>query len=173
MRTRNQRGMTLVELLIGMAVTSLVLIGLAGVLNTVAGRYQDWVDRVGSASTGLGLAASIQADSHRFIACQKPQSVNPYELDLCTPGNSSPVVRYTISGPQQPWTINRTEGGSSASFLARGLGPTRPTFWVDCLPQSAGVASGHIHLYDFRQDGRNIENFSVYYRTPGPGSCPP
>lgn len=169
---RDQRGMTLVELLVGMAVTSIILIGLAGVLYPVSGRYQAWVDRVSTASAGLGLAGSIQADSHRLIACSLPQNGNKYELDLCVPGEPAAVVDYTISGGSAPWTISRTDGAGSSTFMARGLGPTRPWFKVDCLPATSGVASGHIHLYDFRQDGRSTENYSVYYRAPGPGSCP-
>jgi prepilin-type N-terminal cleavage/methylation domain-containing protein len=174
MNWRSQRGMTLVEVLVGMVVTSIVLIGLTGVLYNVTGRYQAWVDRVNTASIGLGLAASIQADSHRYVLCAYPGPGTDQELDLCVPGDSTPAVKYNIAGGQAPWLITRTEGSGTATFMARGLG-SRPYFRADCGQQSTGqgpgAASGHIHIYQLRMDQQGSrETYSVYYRAPG--SCP-
>lgn len=169
-RLRSQRGMTLVELLVGTVVTSIVLIGVTGVLYTVTGRYQTWVDRVNTASTGLGLAAAIQADSHRFVICHATNTGSDHELDLCVPGEGTATVVYRISGGSAPWIVSRQEGTASPTFMARGLGPTRPHFWVDCFQISLGVSSGHIHIYDLRLDKRSTESYSVYYRAPR--KCP-
>lgn len=169
MNLRSQRGMTVVELLVGMVVTSIVLIGMTGVLYTVNGRYDAWVTRVNTASTGLGLAAAIQADSHRFVACHVTQSTSDHQLDLCVPGDSTPVVQYFISGGSPPWIVSRRDGAGT-TFMARGVGSARPYFWVDCLQQSSGASSGHIHVYDLRVNTGSHENYSVYYRAPR--GCP-
>ena len=107
-RRRRQAGLSLVELIIGMAVTTLVLSGVVAIVFTLTNSYNAWVGRVASASNGDVLAAAIQADAHRFIAC--PAST--FELDFCQVDGTTVVVAYRTQG-STPYTVTRTNGGSS------------------------------------------------------------
>ena len=71
MGRRGEAGLSLVELIIGMGVTTLVLTGMVAVVFTITGTYNAWVDRIANASNGDVLAAAIQADAHRFIQQRK------------------------------------------------------------------------------------------------------
>jgi prepilin-type N-terminal cleavage/methylation domain-containing protein len=157
----SQRGMTIVELLVAMVVTAIVLIGLTGVLYHVTGRYQAWIDQVNTASTGVSLAAALQADSHRYLMC----AVSRYELDFCLPNDppSKWAVQYLVTA-NSPYAITRQVAHDKIVFTGRGLKQDiRPHFSDDCIP-ATGTVSGHIHVRDFRQDTGSPENFSVYFR---------
>lgn len=163
--------MTLVELLVAMAITTTVLVGVTGVLFNVTSRYQMWVDRVSDASEGSALAAAIQADSHRYVLCHQINHVP--ELDLCVPDTTTPAVTYTVGSSGPPYAILRTQNGKSV-LMARGLYGA-PVFWSsDCQVNGpAGTISGHIHVYGYRKFQGSTENFSVYYHAPVPqGGCP-
>jgi hypothetical protein len=172
--------MTLVELLVALAVTSILLVGLGGVLFNVSGHYQSWVDRIGRAATGPSLAASLQADSHRYVVCDGFNHDNPF-LDLCPPGAMDPAsyaVRYEVSD-HAPYVITRQAAGKPAVLVVRSASTSQPYFWADCLP-GGDTISGHIHVYRLRVDdgegnvGGNASpaNFSVYYSAPLPrGGC--
>ena len=164
MRRRDQRGMTLIELLIAMAVMSLLLLGLGSVLFNVTSRYQDWAHRLQTASVGASLAASLQADSHRYVHCDStPVSTHLPQLSLCAADDTgSAIVIYQVTGAG-PWVIPR-QPGAPAPFMARS--DTQPNLWVDCLDNGSTV-SGHIHVYNFRLpsdslDAGSLETFSVY-----------
>ena len=58
-RHKSQAGLSLVELIIGMAVTSLVLSGVVAIVFTLTHSYNAWVGRIGNASNGDVLAAAI------------------------------------------------------------------------------------------------------------------
>ena len=174
-----QRGMTLVEVLVSLAVTSIILVGIGSVLSGISDRYQRWADRLNRGATGTQLAQSIQADSHRLVVCHVT-SVHTSRLDLCQPDDlGSPQVSYVVSG-SGPWVIIRSENGQT-SFMARTQAGTSgpPEFGADCSP-AAGALSGHIHVYRLRADdgtggegpSANTENFSVYYLAPWMSSCP-
>lgn len=169
MKLRGQRGLTLVELLVAMTVTTIVLVGVTGVLFNVTSRYEQWTDRVTDASQGSPLAAALQTDSHRYVVCHATDHVP--ELDLCVPGTTTPAVIYTVDSTGPPYAIVRTQNGTSV-LVARGL-TGQPVFWSECLSYpSAGTVSGHIHVYGYRQV-QGTENFSVYYHAPvPPGGCP-
>jgi prepilin-type N-terminal cleavage/methylation domain-containing protein len=178
MRRDPQRGMTLVELLISMAVTSILLVALGGAFVNVSSRYQGWADRLGNAMVGPGLASSLQADSHRYVVCV-PLRTRVTTLDLCpaVPAHTV-VVRYHVSG-SAPYVITRESPvGGSQAFLARSLGTARPEFWADCA-DAGNVVSGHIHVYNLRLDdgaggsgaSANSENFMVYYAAPWTPAC--
>jgi hypothetical protein len=161
--------MTLVELLVAMTVTTIVLVGITGVLYGVTSKYQQSIDRVGDASTGSALAAAIQADSHRYVVCQ----IRDAELDLCLPNSTMNIVTYTINPNGPPYSITRTEihgSNQSSTLVGRGLFG-QPIFWRDCHP-TAGTLSGHIHVRWLRDPSRGSESFSVYYRAPLPQPLP-
>jgi prepilin-type N-terminal cleavage/methylation domain-containing protein len=167
MRVRSQSGMTLVELLIAMAVTTMVLVGATGVLFRVSDRFQAWEDRIADASAGAAMAAAIQNDSHRYVVCHPTDHVP--ELDFCIPSTTSQVVTYQVVGTSPPYSILRTENGRSV-LVARAM-HGRPVFWSECRV-GPGTISGHIHVYQYRDVGGS-ENFSVYYRAPLPyGGAP-
>jgi prepilin-type N-terminal cleavage/methylation domain-containing protein len=179
MRHRSQRGMTLVELLVSMAVMSLLLLALGGALVNVTGRYQGWADRLGNAMVGPSLAASLQQDSHRYVVCVTLRK-RLTTFDLCPALSAHTVaVRYQVSGAA-PYVITReSPAGGSRAFLARSLGRAQPEFWADCA-DAGNVVSGHIHVYNLRLDDGdggsgarvNSENFMVYYAAPWTATCP-
>lgn len=175
MRRDPQRGMTVVELLVAMAVTSILLVGLGSALVNVSSRYQDWANRLNTAATGNSLAANLQADGHRYVLCGA-QGDQGQDLRLCNANDRLPqdaVVRYTIATSPPFLVIRHQPAGSSGAFMARSLSTVQPYFWVDCL-DTGNTASGHIHVYHLRIDdgaGTTVgsaksENFSVYYVAP-------
>lgn len=182
MRRSPQRGMTLVELLVSMAVTSIILLGLTAVFFNVSGRYESWAARLATASTGPGLAAAIQADSHRYVPCGDTTDVQTF--DLCPADRSADAanwaVQYVVSSGF-PYVITRQQRGRPATFMVRSASETRPSFWADCFDGGATVA-GHIHVYHLRVDDGagggdgsrqavDSENFSVYYVAPWRPGC--
>jgi prepilin-type N-terminal cleavage/methylation domain-containing protein len=177
MRRDPQRGMTLVELLVAMAITSILLVGLANVFFEVTSRYQGWAHRIQTASVGAGLAASLQADGHRYIRCDStPMGPQVYTIQLCpADATGSPAVTYQVSS-SAPFVISRQEGTQPAAFMVRSTGTTRPTLTIDCL-DNGSTLSGHIHVYFLRlpEDSLqldSIQTFSVYYVAPrGPRGC--
>jgi uncharacterized circularly permuted ATP-grasp superfamily protein len=134
-RGRSQAGLSLVELIIGMAVTSLVLSGVVAMVFTLNNSYNTWVGRIANASNGDVLAAAIQADAHRFIAC----SVSSSELDFCLV-DGTPAVAYRTVGAA-PYTVTRAVGVQS-QVMVRGLG-ARPVYHVDC-EGNASAGSGYV-----------------------------
>lgn len=170
MRRRGQHGMTLIELLVAMAVMSILLLGLSSVFFNVSSRYQDWAHRLQTASVGASLAASLQSDSHRYVACDSmPLSQEKPFLTLCAPDqpDSPTIVTYQVTGTG-PWVITRQQGGQATTFMARS--DTQPTLWIDCIDNGTTL-SGHIHVYDFRLpsdslDPTSEQTFSVYYVAP-------
>lgn len=154
-RRRSQAGISLVELIIGMAVTSLVLSGVAAVVFTLTNSYSLWVGRVASATDGDVLAAAIQADAHRLIAC--PVSAN--ELDFCQVDGTQ-VVAYRTQG-SAPYTVTRINVGVGGSrLMVRGLA-ARPTYHVDC-DGTAGAGSGYVEAVGINGLGA----LRVYFRSP-------
>jgi prepilin-type N-terminal cleavage/methylation domain-containing protein len=171
--------MTLIELLVAMAVTSILLLGLGTVFFNVTSRYQDWAHRLQTASVGANLAASLQADSHRYGPCTATQlNTNMADLALCAedqPGAT--VVTYHVTG-MGPWVISRQQG-SVAAFILRS--DTQPSFTIDCI-DNGSTLSGHIHVYNLRLPSDSLDSnpgdaaynqtFSVYYVAPrGLRSC--
>jgi hypothetical protein len=162
--------MTLVELLVAMAVTSILLVGLTSVFFNVSSKYQEWAHRLQTASTGTGLAASLQADSHRYVRCDStPLRVNVADLALCAADDRrTPIVTYHVIGTG-PYVITRQQGSLSAAFMLRT--DTPPHLWLDCFDNNGNTVSGHIHVYNLRlatdsPDQTSPETFSVYYVAP-------
>jgi hypothetical protein len=152
-RRRRQAGLSLVELIIGMAVTSLVLSGMVAMVFTLTTSYNRWVVRVGNASSGDVLAAAIQADAHRLIACRASTS----ELDFCLV-DATVAVAYRTQGPA-PYTVTRINGGGS-QLMVRGLA-ARPTYHVDCNG-TTGAGSGSIEVDNIT----GLGPLRVYFHSP-------
>jgi len=161
--------MTLVELLVAMAVTAVVLVGLTGVLYDVTGWYQYWGNRLDDASTGAALASALQQDSERYPPCH----TSPAQISFCIPGSETAAVTYTISPSGATYAIYRQDLPGGPLILMTRNATSHTWFWSDCNP-AGGTVSGHVHVYEYRTDGRSTENFSVYYHAPIPpnGSCP-
>lgn len=129
MTVRNQRGQTLIELMIGIAITGLVLTALGGLLYTVSDRFAGWGNRLDTATNGFGIASSLQADSHRYVTCQAGDGTT---LTFClpTPGCISKVT-YAASlrsgtNNDHPWVLTRTEE-TKTTLMARAVAQPRFT----------------------------------------------
>ena len=110
MRLRGQRGQTLIELMIGIAVTGLVLAALGGLLYTVSDRFAGWGKRLDTATDGFGVASALQADSHRYVVCRSATDGPQFSFCLPTAG-CGPKVTY--SGGQRndgTWVVTRNDG---------------------------------------------------------------
>jgi Prokaryotic N-terminal methylation motif len=114
---RSQAGLSIVELIVGMAITSILMLGITGVVFSANTAYSGWIDRIETSGTGDVLAAELAADSHRYVACSK--SVN--QLDFCIPGASgtAPVVSYRTSGT--PYSVMRVASPSDSRVVVRNL----------------------------------------------------
>jgi prepilin-type N-terminal cleavage/methylation domain-containing protein len=171
MRRDRQRGMTLIELLVALAVTSILLVGLANVFFNVTSKYQDWAHRLQTAAVGADLAANVQSDSHRYAPCASVLvGQRTYQIQLCpADARGTAAVTYAVS-PSSPYVITRQQAGQPAAFMVRSTDSTRPTLWMDCF-DNGSTLSGHIHVYDLRLPGDSLdpnshETFSVYYVAP-------
>ena len=133
MRLRGQRGQTLIELMIGIAITGLVLAALGGLLYTVSDRFAGWGKRLDTAMDGFGVASALQADSHRYVVCG---SVNGPQLSLCLPtAGCIPKVMYQGTENDGNWVITRTEDAKTTLVTRANAAPT---FVVD-LVQTPGT----------------------------------
>jgi len=143
MRRKGQDGAVLVEVLVAMAVTALVLLGLSSVVFVGSNAYQAWAGPIKAAQAGppLGiLAATIQGDAHRLVPCHPSATPSP-TLDLCHPnpisgGSCQVVVRYESTGSgatgvqllRETWSLAPCAQTSQVTVL-RDLTGT-PTFAV-------------------------------------------
>jgi len=154
--SRRQRGETLIELMLAMAVASLILAGLAGVTFTASDRFERWSDRVTAASTGSAVAAMVQADSHRYVPCT-PQAAHLSELALCSPLDCRPEVVYTGKIAAGTYVLVRREQGAETP-LARG---DRPLTVAVRGREGPDDEFGRIDL-----SGAGVTALSVAYRAP-------
>jgi len=133
-----QEGLSLIELIISMAITSIVLSVLTGV---VFGAYQinrTWGQRIYESGAEALLPNALQADAHQFSVC--PGSADSYRLPMCLPGTSALVATYsTDPGCAGSCDLLRTRADGSATVVARGL-TQRPQFSTSCAAGSASVA---------------------------------
>jgi prepilin-type N-terminal cleavage/methylation domain-containing protein len=143
---RSQRGMSVLELLVAMAITSLVLSALAGVIFGAYDLTRDWGQRVYDSGVEDGLPASLQADAHRYLACSATSGA--YTLQLCLPATTSVAVTYTTSDGCDSGgacDLVRTTASSGASAVVARRLQRRPQFTVSCT-SSAGATSGVISV---------------------------
>ncbi len=155
MRLRDQRGQTLIELLIGIAVTGLVLTALGGLLYTVSDRFAAWGNRLDSATNGFDLAAALQSDSHRYVPCGASGGSG---LTLCPTTNgcstTDPLaVHYNSQGPASNQAgrvvVTRTVGntGKTATRVGTFDTPVTFTFGAGAIQVWGGVAQELIVYY--------------------------
>jgi prepilin-type N-terminal cleavage/methylation domain-containing protein len=169
---RGQSGMTLIELLIGMAVTSFVLLGLSGVV-TVSYRVMDlWSQRIDESQTVDQLASWLQQDTHRYVVCGNDGTT----LQLCVPNSADqPVVTYASTCTGGSCDLTRQDGAGGSRVVGRGLA-SQPTFDMDCT-QSANVDTGHLTVSNltYLSAGSTSQaplrsGLSLYFRAPT-GAC--
>jgi prepilin-type N-terminal cleavage/methylation domain-containing protein len=149
----SQRGQTLVELLIGIAITGIVLAAVAGLLYTVSDRFAGWGDRLDSATDGFGLAGALQADGHRYRPCGSGTS-----LTFCrTVGDCGPrapaVTYWSTQVGGKDFVIRRTEGDKVTLV---GRAQAAPTFSYD--PNAIRVQG----------ISRTLTDLVVFYHPPAP-----
>jgi hypothetical protein len=159
--------MTLVELLAAMTITSIVLVGITGVL--VAGYHAAdlWGQKISEAQTANQLAGWLEQDLHRYVPCSSPGG----ELDLCPPNAplrapASAAVRYTTPIPSGgcPCNVERSDGQTQAhSIVTRNL-VRAPTFTPACT-SGGGADIGYVEI-----DG--IE-YQPAGQAPAPVATPP
>jgi prepilin-type N-terminal cleavage/methylation domain-containing protein len=147
MNWRDQGGMTLVELLMAMTVTSIVLLGISSALVVGFHAADLWGQKISEAQTVNQLPGWLDQDLHRYVPCRGSGSG---ELDLCLPaGASNPSVRYTTSsgGGGCPCTIVRRDVSTGAQWVvARDL-ISLPTFQQACGSTAAsGVDTGYVEV---------------------------
>ena len=103
--------MTLVELLMAMAITSILLLGISGALMVGYHVADLWGQKINEAQTSNQLAGWLEQDLHRYVPCS-PQGA---ELDLCLPAAASAgsgrAVTYTavVPGGGCPCSVVRTD----------------------------------------------------------------
>jgi prepilin-type N-terminal cleavage/methylation domain-containing protein len=145
---RDQRGMTLVELLVAMTVTSIVLLGITGVLVVGSHAAGLWGQKISEAQTANQLAGWLEQDLHRYVPCSSPGG----KLDLCLPDAQlktplSVAVRYTTSVPAGgcPCTVDRTDMQTlTRSLVTRDL-VRAPTFRPTCA-SGGGTEIGFVEI---------------------------
>jgi len=145
---RDQRGMTLVEVLVAMTITSIVLLGISSALFVGFRAANMWGQKLTEAQTVNQLPGRLDQDLHRYVPCGPAVSG---ELDLCLPSDTlsangpvTPRVRYTTSAGLCPCTISRTGPTGAVSVVTRDL-ISKPTYQRSCSPASSGgVTDGWI-----------------------------
>jgi prepilin-type N-terminal cleavage/methylation domain-containing protein len=151
-----QRGETLIELMLALAITGLVLAGLAGVTYTVSDRFEHWAERITAASAGSAVAATVQADSHRYVPCTVP-AAGQAQLVLCSPLDCRPAVTYAARATSGAYLLVRRERATEIP-LARG---NQPLVVSVSGRQGPEDEFGRIDL-----SGAGVEALSVPYRAP-------
>jgi type II secretory pathway component PulJ len=131
---RSQRGATLVELLVAMAVTSAILVGLAavsGVAQTVIAR---WMQPTLNAQSANRLGSWLDQDTRRYAPCHSGTGFDT--LTFCDEGGSA-VVTYTWESPNLVRKM-----GHTSTILERDTPPA--TFSVVCTP--GNVTTGTVSV---------------------------
>jgi prepilin-type N-terminal cleavage/methylation domain-containing protein len=167
MSWRDQRGMTLVELLVAMTVTSIVLLGITGVLVVGSHAADLWGQKISEAQTANQLAGWLDQDLHRYVPC----SPSGGELDLCLPNApsktpSNAAVKYTTSVPGSgcPCNLERTDVQTQARSLVTRALVRSPSFSSKCT-SGGGAEIGFVEI-----DGLQYQPAG---QAPAPVATPP
>jgi prepilin-type N-terminal cleavage/methylation domain-containing protein len=155
---QSQRGQTLVELLVGIAITGIVLAAVAGLLYTVSDRFAGWGARLDTATDGFSLAGALQADGHRYRPCGSGTS-----LTFCrTVGDCSPTVPAVIYWSTQvggtDYLIKRTEG-DKVTLVGRAQAAPNPP-WFTYNPNANAI-----HVQGISS---TLTDLVVFYHPPAP-----
>jgi hypothetical protein len=170
--------MTIVELLVAMTVTSIVLVGITGIL--VAGYHaaDQWGQKITEAQTENQLAGWLDQDLHRYVPCN---GTGGGELDLCLPADrSNSMVTYTtsLSGQGCPCIVLRTDVTKKTDSVATRDLVQQPIYVLACTP-SNNVYTGYVEIQHlvYRPAGQapapmaSPPGLVLYFRAPF-GSCP-
>jgi hypothetical protein len=175
-RRRAQTGQTVVELLVGMAVSSLVLGALVGLAFAVQGAFRHWDEPIQQAQVSENIApllASIQADGERYIASQSGA-----ELVFCQPGGEGKVTYETVRGSMTVQRVSDNGTGATlpgtptptpATIVATGLA-SMPSYSI--IPATSPSPSGAVSTTEVLVTvGNQVATaYAVYFRGPV-GSC--
>jgi prepilin-type N-terminal cleavage/methylation domain-containing protein len=191
---RDQRGMTVIEVLAAMVITSLVLIGITGVLFVGYRASNQWSQKLTEAQTINQLSGWLAQDTHRYLPCAHQLATQPAgddDIYLCLPANAhngtTPwEVWYTISDGSCPCTITRRDhriSSAASVVVARDLllGPPSaplPIFHLVCNAAAGNIAVGEISVpsltYPRAAQGsppsQLSPTFAIYFRAPV-GGC--
>jgi prepilin-type N-terminal cleavage/methylation domain-containing protein len=166
---RDQRGMTLVEMLIAMSVTAIVMVALAGIVFAATEVGITWGQRTYLSQETPLLPNALQADAHRYPPCD-PAGSGSSSLHLCLP-NGLAAVSYAANGAC-PCDLMRTDELTGArTVVVRGL-LEQPAFTTACAP-AGSVSAGSISLrLRYHGDAVPQQPVVVYFKAPA-GRCGP
>lgn len=166
MNLRSQSGLTLIELVIGMAITAVVLAALSSVVMGANALSRTWGQRTYLVETAQLLPNQLQADAHRYVPCSVTSAGN--ELHLCLPGGRE-MVTYTAGGACPCDLVRTDQVLGSTTVVVRGM-TSPPSFTTTCSVQGS-VDFGSIAAALTYQGGTAAEPpVVVYYRAPT-GTC--
>ena len=163
----DQRGMTLVELLMAMTVTSIIFLGITGVLMVGYHGAALWGQKITEAQSVNQVTGWLDQDMHRYVPCAQ-QAAGQLDLCLANQAGTSAVVTYTTSsssGGGCPCTMFRNDGVSGARFVVTRDLVAQPTFSTSCSNSATGSQTGYV-----RVDGLEYEPSS---QAPAPAATPP
>jgi prepilin-type N-terminal cleavage/methylation domain-containing protein len=163
---RGQRGLTLIELILAMAVTSFVMVALVGIVFAVNQVSMAWGQRTYLSQAAPLLPNTLQADAHRYLPCNSGATSS--SLQLCLP-NGQPAVTYAAGG-SCPCDLTRTnELTGTRTVVVHGL-LEQPAFATTCAP-AGGVSAGSISIrLRYQGDAALQAPVVVYFRAPA-GGC--
>lgn len=163
---RGQSGMTLIELVLALAITSIVLLALSGVVFGANLVSSSWTRQTRFTQTEPLLPDRLQADAHRYFPCTGAAAA--HELRLCLPGGQE-AVAYRVRSAC-PCDLVRTDSLSGGSALVVRNLEAPPDFAATCRP-AGPVAAGSISItLRYQGDAAPRPPVTVYYRAPA-GSC--
>ena len=165
MKHRGQRGLTVIELIIAMAVTSIVMVALVGIVFAVNQVSTAWGQRTYLSQAAPLLPNTLQADAHRYVPCNSGVSSS---LQLCLP-NGQPAVTYAAGG-SCPCDLTRTNQLTGSRTVVVHSLLDKPAFTTTCAP-AGGVTAGSISVQlRYQGDAALQAPVVVYFRAPA-GGC--
>lgn len=163
MRPHSQRGQSVVELMVGMAVTAIVMGAMGGLLYVASDRGSQWADRVNTASEGFALATTLQADLHHYFPCfGDADSDGDPNLILNTPGvlpHDHAVQYYSWGTTGSRHSVTRVESSPVNQTSQVGGTADQPVYQIQ---------PGVIRIKGVLTSGDDL----LVYFSPLPGSCP-
>ncbi|MDQ6771604.1 MAG: prepilin-type N-terminal cleavage/methylation domain-containing protein [Candidatus Dormibacteraeota bacterium] len=168
-RRPHQRGASLVELIVAMAITGLVLVGLIGVVLVTENVSQAWDHRVGLAAANTALPASLQADVHRFVPCAANGSTPT--LNLCEP-DGKPAIAYAYAAASGQIVRSDAATGRTDVIVRRLDAAANPAFSV-LRTQAVSSCAGYVLVQGLRYpgDATTEPDLYVYFRSAASSAC--
>lgn len=173
--------MTLVELLMAMTVTSIIFLGITGVLMVGYHGAALWGQKVTEAQSVNQVTGWLDQDLHRYVPC--PQQATG-QLDLCLANQAATgnMVTYTTTGSAGggcPCTMVRTDVLTGARFLVTRDLVAQPAFSTFCSNSATGSQTGYVRIDSLQYEpsgqapapAASPPPMIVYFRAPL-GGCP-